>query len=463
MKLIAKTGQGKDKHITVGYLYDENQELISIITVNNSILKYLSNFVKVSMIPIDFKRLKLQHLKEQINKADFLIFDLKNVRILPFLMRERGDVNLPFIILLHTVVSWIEPIVYSIPLLREEDILIVPSQHARKCFLKITGRFKVHIIPNCLDAIALRRKAAAWKERRLKNKVISYLGRLEPEKGIEALVDCMPDIVAWTGQAHLRLIGPLSGSYIRDYPQSPFVTNLKKKIERLGLSKRVKFIGLRLGDKKYRLLSRSDLFVYPTTAKGETFAMANLEAMACGVPVITTNWAGNKELIKNGRNGYLIDTICNKKGDYALDTRQLVSLIVKVLQDDKLRRKLSREAQKSSLSYDWRKVFPRLIRLLRVRKKMKLNSRWDSIKDKTVMDFRHLYTREMLFFIPLLNKISYGFVWNAIMNTHKANGETEEYRKRYGHNIEGNFCVGSRYRIKFRKAFRNMFTDLARN
>jgi UDP-glucose:(heptosyl)LPS alpha-1,3-glucosyltransferase len=47
-----------------------------------------------------------------------------------------------------------------------------------------------------------------------------------------------------------------------------------------------------------------DLFVLPTIY--EPFPNVNLEAMACGTPVITTETAGGADIIEPGRNGYLI-------------------------------------------------------------------------------------------------------------------------------------------------------------
>ncbi|MGD9648978.1 MAG: glycosyltransferase family 4 protein [Pirellulales bacterium] len=70
----------------------------------------------------------------------------------------------------------------------------------------------------------------------------------------------------------------------------------------LGLGDRVKFAGRR--DDIERFYGAGDIFVLPTAY--EPFGLVHLEALACGLPVITTATAGGAEVIEPGRNGYVI-------------------------------------------------------------------------------------------------------------------------------------------------------------
>ncbi len=70
----------------------------------------------------------------------------------------------------------------------------------------------------------------------------------------------------------------------------------------LGIERRVLFAGRQ--SSIARLYGAGDLFVLPTIY--EPFPNVNLEAMACGTPVITTATAGGADIIEPGRNGYVI-------------------------------------------------------------------------------------------------------------------------------------------------------------
>jgi N-acetyl-alpha-D-glucosaminyl L-malate synthase BshA len=71
----------------------------------------------------------------------------------------------------------------------------------------------------------------------------------------------------------------------------------------LGLCEQVKFLGKQ--EMIEELYAISDLFILPS--ESESFGLAALEAMACGVPVISTNAGGLPELIIEGKNGFMSD------------------------------------------------------------------------------------------------------------------------------------------------------------
>lgn len=73
---------------------------------------------------------------------------------------------------------------------------------------------------------------------------------------------------------------------------------------RLGVSKKIIFVNYT--KEPWRYYGAADLFVLPTYY--DPFANVVLEALACGVPVVTTRTNGARELIIEGKNGYLVDT-----------------------------------------------------------------------------------------------------------------------------------------------------------
>jgi UDP-glucose:(heptosyl)LPS alpha-1,3-glucosyltransferase len=84
----------------------------------------------------------------------------------------------------------------------------------------------------------------------------------------------------------------------------------RKAADRLGIGERVIFTGPRTDVHRFYL--GSDIFVFPTLY--DPFSNATLEAMSCGLPVITTTINGVSEIISDGRNGCLINDPLDDKG-----------------------------------------------------------------------------------------------------------------------------------------------------
>lgn len=80
------------------------------------------------------------------------------------------------------------------------------------------------------------------------------------------------------------------------------VGNFERRAKSLGIERRVTFAGRQSAIQRF--YGAADLFVLPTIY--EPFPNVNLEAMACGTPVITTATAGGAEIIREEANGYLI-------------------------------------------------------------------------------------------------------------------------------------------------------------
>jgi len=71
--------------------------------------------------------------------------------------------------------------------------------------------------------------------------------------------------------------------------------------------KKIKFLGVVSGDYKENILSQSQIFVLPTYYKYEGQPIAIIEAMAFGLPIITTNYRSMKDMIIDNENGFLVD------------------------------------------------------------------------------------------------------------------------------------------------------------
>ncbi|MHA1290109.1 MAG: glycosyltransferase family 4 protein, partial [Candidatus Thorarchaeota archaeon] len=144
---------------------------------------------------------------------------------------------------------------------------------------------------------------------------IAFLGRLEKMKA----VDLFPEMLALLK---------------KDYPQLRMVMtgegSLKDKLlndfESAGVSHMVDYLGVIETKIVPKLINQSRIFIYPS--REEPFGLSILEAMACRVPVVTTNVYGPSEIITQGVDGLAVNPD---------DVNTLVKAILTLLDDEQLR------------------------------------------------------------------------------------------------------------------------------
>ncbi|MCX5686872.1 MAG: glycosyltransferase family 4 protein [Candidatus Omnitrophica bacterium] len=437
--------------LKIGYLkWASGPDFISKRVIEDNFLYSLGQYADIIVFPFR----KIKDIEKALKRTagyniDYLYISSFSVPTAYFWIREKLKIDIPFIFYLHAVHPWFREYLYLIPFLRKCDIILSPSQYAKKLFLKLISKFNVYVVPYCIDTNLIRRNSAndAEEDRR----IITFMGRLTEEKGVGVLIKLLPKIAAKIDNAHLNIIGPLSGGGTKDSPRSIYVKTLEKLVKRNKLNDRIHFKGVRLGPNKYKLLSKSDIFVNPTLASEETFGMVNIEALACGVPVITTNWAGGIEIVKNNKNGYLLEIQRDKKNKPYFDHERLGSLIIRVLGDNTLNLKLKKNAMISARKYDYHAIMPSLAALLRKRKnKTEVIRGWDFFKDKTLADFSRIFNEEFLFFLfyeRAFQTETFSSLYNRTVNNHADKGNFSA--KRRGKNIgRGNRDVGLAKRIR---------------
>jgi len=125
-----------------------------------------------------------------------------------------------------------------------------------------------------------------------------------------------------------------------------FYESWAKKHLRRG---RVLFIGPRMDVERY--YAASDLFVFPTGY--DAFANVCLEAMACGLPVITTRNNGASELIKDGKQGFVL-----REG-----TPEELAMRIRALLSQSEREKMGRQAADKAKAFTLENHVRQVLRL----------------------------------------------------------------------------------------------------
>jgi glycosyltransferase involved in cell wall biosynthesis len=125
------------------------------------------------------------------------------------------------------------------------------------------------------------------------------VSRIDPRKGLRVLPDAVARLAANGLDVSLDLIGPTIG-LIGDQEADA----IRKDAARLGVADRVNLRGPIALDRLMALYREYDIFVLPTRP-GEGIPRVLLEAMAGGLPIVTTSVAGISSLIENGENGLL--------------------------------------------------------------------------------------------------------------------------------------------------------------
>lgn len=217
---------------------------------------------------------------------------------------------------------------------------IIAVSKASREFIKRFTRVPVRIVPNGINIERFDIPVSKEEAKELLNldgKVVLYVGRLEPRKGVGTLISAMKDV-----DGTLLVAG--SGSML---------PVLRNKAKLLGISNRVKF----LGTVSYSILPlyyrASDVFVLPSLS--EAFGIVLLEAMASGTPVVGTKVGGIPEIVDGC--GMLVPPG---------NARALSSAINEILNNQNLERKLGKLGKRRvERVYDWSVVVKSVERVYR--------------------------------------------------------------------------------------------------
>lgn len=164
---------------------------------------------------------------------------------------------------------------------------------------------------------------------------IMFVGRLAEAKGV---FDLLAAFQAISDDAQLYLVGDADGQRGQDAKRQ-----LSRQLRELGLEDDVTFLGEVAHEEIHRYYAASDIVCYPTYYDG--FGLVNLEAMACGKPVVTTSVDGVEEYATDGENSLLVEP-----GNRA----ELRTALDRLVSSPALRDQLGTAGRTVAEQYSWR-------------------------------------------------------------------------------------------------------------
>jgi len=162
--------------------------------------------------------------------------------------------------------------------------------------------------------------------------ILLFVASLNIHKGVDYLIKAMPKIVKRFSEANLLIVG-----------QGVEEKNLKKLTADLCLKKNIHFLGKVENTELPYYYNQADIFILASLREGLPVVL--MEAMSSGCPVVATNIAGNPDMIKNGKSGFLIKT----KSPNAIS-----NAVLEILSDRDLKDKFIKKARLTiEQKYDW--------------------------------------------------------------------------------------------------------------
>ncbi|MGH7396396.1 MAG: glycosyltransferase [Candidatus Rokuibacteriota bacterium] len=186
--------------------------------------------------------------------------------------------------------------------LRRADRILSVSESLAELAVRLgapAGRIRV--IPNGVDTATFapgpRAEARAALDLPPTRPVLLSVGILSVRKGHQRVLAALPEVLRHCPDLLYVVVGGPS----TEGDTGPL---LRRTVEELGLADHVRLVGARPPQEVARWLAASDVFCLATSNEGRPNAV--MEALACGVPVVTTRVGGNAEIIDEGRNGLLV-------------------------------------------------------------------------------------------------------------------------------------------------------------
>ena len=211
--------------------------------------------------------------------------------------------------------------------------IIIPSESLRDILVRDYGLHERYsVIPTGTDLepfLNADGKALRAEKGWQKEIVLISVGRLAPEKNWDTLIQAFVKVHTEHPEARLVLIGDGSARQ-----------SLEALSVELGIADRVTFTGSIPFEEIPRYLKAADLFAFASVT--ETQGIVTMEAMAAGLPVVAVDGPGTRDIVQNGKQGYLVEN----------DPDALAKKLNQLLSDSQRIKRFSNQALKRAKMFD---------------------------------------------------------------------------------------------------------------
>ncbi|MDD2384933.1 MAG: glycosyltransferase family 4 protein [Sulfurospirillaceae bacterium] len=268
----------------------------------------LENKSKIGKIFATFKTLLSISMKVIFSKYDIVYFtcsrsilgSIKDILLINLVSLK--DVNIvnhlhgsDFKEFLDTSPKWYQKIL--IKSYTKVDISIVLLDSMKEQFVDFP-EMNVEIVPNFYDK-ELNEKLEEKDDDKIN---LVYFSNIMSSKGIFELIDAFEILSKEYDNIYLNI----AGEYIADEYMS--IDEVKEKFQnKIYHHDRIKYVGKIFGERKARVLQKSDIFVLPSYYKSEAFPISIIEAMACKNAIVTTNYKYLPAVVFS-ENGMIVET-----------------------------------------------------------------------------------------------------------------------------------------------------------
>ncbi len=261
------------------------------------------------------------------------------------LMRKAARMGFPTIITKHSMIERPKrpPIVGAVmralmvAVVNQFTAYIAVSEPAAEELSR--SRARAFVIHNAIDMDLFRPDASLRATMRASlgfgegDIVIGFLSRFVPSKGIVELVRVGQRLAEEDARLRFLLVGG-----------GPLKKRVEGEVLRNGLADRFRFVGFQPWMRTPAYLNAMDIFTFPSQSEG--FGMALLEAMACGLPAVTTDRSGTQDIVHSGETALVADSLDD-----------LESHLLALVNDPALRQRLGIAARRAvEQSMDWSAV-----------------------------------------------------------------------------------------------------------
>lgn len=213
---------------------------------------------------------------------------------------------------------------------------------------------------------ALRRARLAelgWEKR----KIVLFLGRLIPEKGVHLLLQAVPSVIRQEKDALFVIVG---SAHYGNPRETAYVKTLKQLAS--TYPEHIRFLPFTPYPQVADWYNLADVVTVPSVGQ-EAFGLVNLEAMAAGVPIVASGAGGIPEIIEDGKTGILLTA------DYEPDL--LAAAICRLLADEETRGNMGRAGMETVRTrFRWQHAAARWAALMeREQAPAGLSGRWMSL------------------------------------------------------------------------------------